>query len=65
MLVGTVGVWGIQAIKDAGGWKERTTIEYMDLAVRASLQDWKFVFVRDVSVISISTSNYLFRPVIP
>uniref|UniRef100_A0A166B4S9 Uncharacterized protein n=1 Tax=Daucus carota subsp. sativus TaxID=79200 RepID=A0A166B4S9_DAUCS len=22
----------------------------MDLAVRASLQDWKFVFVRDVSV---------------
>lgn len=58
MLVGTAGVWRIRAIKDAGGWKERTTVEDMDLAVRASLQGWKFVFVGDVSVISISTSNY-------
>ncbi|XP_074379434.1 glucomannan 4-beta-mannosyltransferase 1-like isoform X2 [Apium graveolens] len=47
---GTAGVWRIQAINDAGGWKERTTVEDMDLAVRASLQGWKFVFVGDVSV---------------
>ena len=51
MFIGTAGVWRIQAIKDAGGWKERTTVEDMDLAVRASLQGWKFVFVGDVSVI--------------
>lgn len=51
MFIGTSGVWRIQAIKDAGGWKERTTVEDMDLAVRASLQGWKFVFVGDVSVI--------------
>ncbi|KAL8094777.1 glucomannan 4-beta-mannosyltransferase 1-like isoform X1 [Apium graveolens] len=47
---GTAGVWRIRAIRDAGGWKERTTVEDMDLAVRASLQGWKFVFVGDVSV---------------
>ncbi|KAK6290245.1 hypothetical protein POUND7_001786 [Theobroma cacao] len=29
---GTAGVWRIPAIKDAGGWKDRTTVEDMDLA---------------------------------
>lgn len=48
--IGTAGVWRIQAIKDAGGWKDRTTVEDMDLAVRASLQGWEFVFVGDVTV---------------
>ncbi|TKY62125.1 Mannan synthase 1 [Spatholobus suberectus] len=47
---GTAGVWRIQAIKDAGGWKDRTTVEDMDLAVRASLQGWEFVFVGDIKV---------------
>ncbi|XP_031503118.1 glucomannan 4-beta-mannosyltransferase 1-like isoform X2 [Nymphaea colorata] len=47
---GTAGVWRIQALMDAGGWKERTTVEDMDLAVRASLKGWKFVFVGDLSV---------------
>ncbi|KAE9465473.1 hypothetical protein C3L33_02627, partial [Rhododendron williamsianum] len=35
---GTAGVWRIQAVNDAGGWKDRTTVEDMDLAVRASLK---------------------------
>lgn len=48
--IGTAGVWKIQAINDAGGWKDRTTVEDMDLAVRASLKGWKFLFVGDVSV---------------
>ncbi|CAK7343156.1 unnamed protein product [Dovyalis caffra] len=48
--VGTAGVWRIQAINDAGGWKDRTTVEDMDLAVRASLKGWKFVFVGDLTV---------------
>ncbi|KAI4349111.1 hypothetical protein L6164_009748 [Bauhinia variegata] len=47
---GTAGVWRIQAINDAGGWKDRTTVEDMDLAVRASLKGWEFVFVGDVAV---------------
>lgn len=59
VLAGTAGVWRIRAIRDAGGWKERTTVEDMDLAVRASLQGWKFVFVGDVSVISDSTSTLI------
>ncbi|OAY75817.1 Mannan synthase 1 [Ananas comosus] len=47
---GTAGVWRIQALADSGGWKDRTTVEDMDLAVRASLKGWKFVFVGDLSV---------------
>ncbi|KAH7553542.1 hypothetical protein JRO89_XS12G0024200 [Xanthoceras sorbifolium] len=47
---GTAGVWQIQTIEDAGGWKDRTTVEDMDLAVRASLKGWKFIFVGDLGV---------------
>ncbi|XP_024985558.1 mannan synthase 1-like isoform X2 [Cynara cardunculus var. scolymus] len=47
---GTAGIWRIKAIEDAGGWKDRTTVEDMDLAVRASLKGWKFVFVGDLEV---------------
>lgn len=39
-------------MNDAGGWKDRTTVEDMDLAVRASLKGWKFVFVGDLAVSS-------------
>ncbi|KAE8683232.1 putative mannan synthase 3 [Hibiscus syriacus] len=31
---GTAGVWRISAINEAGRWKDRTTVEDMDLAVR-------------------------------
>ncbi|KAL5709992.1 glucomannan 4-beta-mannosyltransferase [Ranunculus cassubicifolius] len=48
--IGTAGVWRLKAIHDAGGWKDRTTVEDMDLAVRASLRGWKFLFVGDLSV---------------
>ncbi|KAK6126225.1 hypothetical protein DH2020_040023 [Rehmannia glutinosa] len=47
---GTAGVWRIRALNDAGGWKDRTTVEDMDLAVRASLKGWKFLFVGDLAV---------------
>ncbi|CAN6452329.1 unnamed protein product [Victoria cruziana] len=47
---GTAGVWRISAINEAGGWKDRTTVEDMDLAVRASLKGWKFVYVGDLKV---------------
>ncbi|GMI90393.1 CELLULOSE SYNTHASE LIKE A9, RESISTANT TO AGROBACTERIUM TRANSFORMATION 4 [Hibiscus trionum] len=47
---GTAGVWRISAINEAGGWKDRTTVEDMDLAVRASLKGWKFLYVGDQKV---------------
>uniref|UniRef100_A0A5B7B0L7 glucomannan 4-beta-mannosyltransferase n=1 Tax=Davidia involucrata TaxID=16924 RepID=A0A5B7B0L7_DAVIN len=47
---GTGGVWRIAAISDAGGWKDRTTVEDMDLAVRAGLKGWKFVYLGDLQV---------------
>jgi beta-mannan synthase len=53
---GTAGVWRTVAIKEAGGWKDRTTVEDMDLAVRATLKGWKFVYVGDVRV---SRSNHM------
>jgi beta-mannan synthase len=43
-------VWRISAINEAGGWKDRTTVEDMDLAIRASLKGWKFVYLGDVQV---------------
>nr|GMD52732.1 glucomannan 4-beta-mannosyltransferase 9-like [Ipomoea batatas] len=47
---GTAGVWRIAALNDAGGWKERTTVEDMDLGCRAGIKGWKFVFLGDVKV---------------
>ncbi|XP_052184633.1 glucomannan 4-beta-mannosyltransferase 9-like isoform X2 [Diospyros lotus] len=47
---GTAGVWRISALNEAGGWKDRTTVEDMDLAVRASLKGWKFVYAGDLKV---------------
>ncbi|KAE9465380.1 hypothetical protein C3L33_02712, partial [Rhododendron williamsianum] len=50
---GTAGVWRISALTEAGGWKSRTTVEDMDLAVRASLKGWKFVYVGELKVLLI------------
>ncbi|XP_062196335.1 probable glucomannan 4-beta-mannosyltransferase 11 isoform X1 [Phragmites australis] len=55
---GTAGVWRISAIDDAGGWKDRTTVEDMDLAVRATLQGWKFVYIGDIKVKSELPSTF-------
>lgn len=53
LFIGTAGVWRISAIEEAGGWKDRTTVEDMDLAVRASLKGWKFVYVGDIKVLNL------------
>ncbi|GMH09897.1 hypothetical protein Nepgr_011738 [Nepenthes gracilis] len=47
---GTAGVWRISAINEAGGWKDRTTVEDMDLATRASLKGWKFLYLGSLQV---------------
>lgn len=47
---GTAGVWRRECIERAGGWNNRTTVEDMDLSLRAYLQGWKFVFLDKVTV---------------
>ncbi|VFQ62289.1 unnamed protein product [Cuscuta campestris] len=45
---GTAGVWRIKTLEESGGWLERTTVEDMDIAVRAHLHGWEFIFLNDV-----------------
>lgn len=51
IILGTAGIWRISALNEAGGWKDRTTVEDMDLAVRASLKGWKFLYLGSLKVI--------------
>ncbi|KAI3442544.1 Glyco_trans_2-like domain-containing protein [Psidium guajava] len=55
---GTAGVWRIEALRDSGGWFERTTVEDMDVAVRAHLIGWKFIFLNDVKVLNELPNSY-------
>uniref|UniRef100_A0A0E0BAB0 Glycosyltransferase 2-like domain-containing protein n=1 Tax=Oryza glumipatula TaxID=40148 RepID=A0A0E0BAB0_9ORYZ len=55
---GTAGVWRVSAINQSGGWKDRTTVEDMDLAVRASLKGWEFLYVGDIRVKSELPSTF-------
>ncbi|RRT70049.1 hypothetical protein B296_00035922 [Ensete ventricosum] len=57
---GTAGVWRIKALEDAGGWLERTTVEDMDIAVRAHLNGWKFIYLNDVEIGFWKKSNLIF-----
>ena len=45
-FAGTAGVWRVSAISEAGGWKDRTTVEDMDLAVRAESQGMAILVCR-------------------
>ncbi|KAM0924014.1 hypothetical protein ACQ4PT_005147 [Festuca glaucescens] len=56
---GTAGVWRISALNEAGGWKDRTTVEDMDLAVRASLKGWKFVYLGDLMKVTLRKRIYV------
>ncbi|XP_074583307.1 putative xyloglucan glycosyltransferase 6 isoform X1 [Curcuma longa] len=55
---GTAGVWRIKALEESGGWLERTTVEDMDIAVRAHLCGWKFVFLNDVKCLCELPESY-------
>ncbi|KAL2610670.1 hypothetical protein R1flu_029243 [Riccia fluitans] len=55
---GTAGVWRIKALEDSGGWLERTTVEDMDVAVRAHLKGWKFIFLNDVECLCELPESY-------
>uniref|UniRef100_A0ACD5YL67 Uncharacterized protein n=1 Tax=Avena sativa TaxID=4498 RepID=A0ACD5YL67_AVESA len=54
----TAGVWRVSAINESGGWKDRTTVEDMDLAVRAGLKGWEFLYVGDIRVKSELPSTF-------
>ena len=47
---GTAGVWRRTCIIDAGNWNNRTTVEDMDLSLRAHLRGWRFLFLDHVEV---------------
>ncbi|KAK9837464.1 hypothetical protein WJX81_004395 [Elliptochloris bilobata] len=49
---GTAGVWRAKAIRAAGGWNSRTTVEDMDLSLRAFMAGWAAVFLTDVTVLN-------------
>lgn len=55
---GTAGVWRIRALEECGGWLERTTVEDMDVAVRAHLCGWKFIFLNDVKCLCELPESY-------
>ncbi|CAN7019538.1 unnamed protein product [Brassica oleracea var. botrytis] len=47
---GTAGVWRITALNESGGWNDQTTVEDMDVAVRATLRGWKLLYIDDLKV---------------
>lgn len=55
---GTAGVWRIEALEECGGWLERTTVEDMDIAVRAHLCGWKFIYLNDVKCLCELPESY-------
>lgn len=55
---GTAGVWRIKALEECGGWLERTTVEDMDIAVRAHLCGWNFIYVNDVKCLCELPESY-------
>ncbi|KAG5586647.1 hypothetical protein H5410_047081 [Solanum commersonii] len=55
---GTVGVWRIKALEECGSWLEQTTVEDMDIAVRAHLCGWKFIYVNVVKCLCELPESY-------
>lgn len=55
---GTSGCWRLGCVDDAGGWDCRTTVEDMDLSLRAYLRGWKFIFLDDVTCVNEIPAGY-------
>lgn len=55
---GTAGVWRRHCIVDSGGWNNRTTVEDMDLSLRAYLRGWNFIFLDDVTCMNEIPADY-------
>ena len=48
----SAGVWRLACIENAGGWNARTTVEDMDLSLRAYLRGWRAIFLHDVTCLN-------------
>ncbi len=46
---GTAGVWRRSCIEDAGGWRDDTLTEDLDLSYRAQLAGWRFEYLQHVT----------------
>ena len=49
---GTAGVWRTSAIEQCGGWHTDTLVEDMDLSLRAHLNGWRSVYMKDVECLN-------------
>ncbi|MEZ4671265.1 MAG: glycosyltransferase [Anaerolineae bacterium] len=47
---GSGGIWRAQCIREAGGWRDLTLTEDLDLSYRAQLAGWEFLYLPDVVV---------------
>lgn len=47
---GSAGVWRTACIRAAGGWRDITLTEDLDLSYRAQLTGWRFLYLGDVVV---------------
>jgi cellulose synthase/poly-beta-1,6-N-acetylglucosamine synthase-like glycosyltransferase len=47
---GSGGVWRAQCIREAGGWRDTTLTEDLDLSYRAQLKGWRFLYLPQVVV---------------
>ena len=43
------GVWRRKTIQTVGGWQSRTTVEDMDLSLRAYVNGWKAIYLTDTT----------------
>lgn len=55
---GTAGVWRRKCIEDVGGWNGRTTVEDMDLSLRAYVAGWKAVFLDGLTCLNELPSSF-------
>jgi cellulose synthase/poly-beta-1,6-N-acetylglucosamine synthase-like glycosyltransferase len=47
---GTAGVWRRLTIESAGGWRDDTVTEDLDISYRAQMAGWRFVYLDDLEV---------------
>lgn len=53
------GVWRLACIEHAGGWNARTTVEDMDLSLRAYIRGWRAIFLDDVTCLNEASCSFL------
>ncbi len=47
---GTAGMWRVECLRDAGGWRADTLTEDLDMSYRAQMRGWRFAYLPDLVV---------------